>query len=313
MFMTPFLLLPPYFLKFVTNSNRTFRCFAMLRRLAKYKKKIHGQIKRKGKEKKSQASKEASKRKATTPKLKGQVSKSQQAKLKEPDPKPQDNIRKTKTSIGRIGFGDNPHAGPLLEVRGITPRLTSPLHLGDQPLKVDLGLDGGAVGDGGPAPDVPALGVGAGCQQCPQDEQVPVAAGEVQGGVALQVGVLDSLGSAPGSVGEQDLQDGVVPAQACLHDGVTATGVAAGDGGGTLLAEEEDHLGVAGGGGEHQGGLVVVVQGGAGVLVPAGDEELANEDMAEGCGSVEVGIGEAGDGEVGVVEEVGVRFENTFD
>lgn len=41
-----------------------------------------------------------------------------------------------------------------------------------------------------------------------------------------------------------------------------------------------------------------------------GDEDAADVDVAEGGGEVEVRVGEAGGGGVGVVEEVGVRLED---
>ena len=55
--------------------------------------------------------------------------------------------------------------------------------------------------------------------------------------------------------------------------------------------------------GDHERCLVVLVQGGAWELVTCFEEDLADVAMAERGGEVEVRVGEAEGGGVGVVEE----------
>lgn len=86
------------------------------------------------------------------------------------------------------------------------------------------------------------------------------------------------------------------------------------DGIGIALAEKVDDFGVAGCRGEHQGGLVRIVEswGPAGFVAEV-DEEFDDREVAELGGEVKVGIGVAGGRVVGVVEEMGVGFEDAGD
>ena len=101
--------------------------------------------------------------------------------------------------------------------------------------------------------------------------------------------------------------------QTRLHDGVAAADVLAQDGLRVVFAQEVDDFGVAGRGGEHERGLVVIVQCGGALLVAELDEDLADGEMAEGGGEVEVRVRIPADGMVGVVEEVGMGAEDALD
>lgn len=140
-----------------------------------------------------------------------------------------------------------------------------------------------------------------------------VAARKVQGGVALGICIADGLLGPARHVGQQDLQDGVVPAAGGLHDGVAAPDVAAQDDGRVSLAEEVDDLGVASPGGQHQGGLVVVVERGAVGLAAEREEQLDDGEVAQRRGQVQVRVGQAALGRVWVVEELRVRVQDSLD
>jgi hypothetical protein len=71
-----------------------------------------------------------------------------------------------------------------------------------------------------------------------------------------------------------------------------------------------DDFGVARARGEEEGGLVQIVERGGVGFVAEFDEELADGEVAERGGEVQVGVGVAGQREVGVVEEVWVRLED---
>lgn len=129
--------------------------------------------------------------------------------------------------------------------------------------------------------------------------------------VALDVGPAHGVKRPAGDKGEEQLQNGVVAAEAGLHDGVAAADVAAQDAAAVGLAEEMHDLGVALARGEHQGCLVVVVEGRAGVLVAGGEEHLADVPVAERRRQVEVRVGEVRRGGVWAVEEGGMRFQNS--
>jgi len=58
---------------------------------------------------------------------------------------------------------------------------------------------------------------------------------------------------------------------------------------------------------------VGLVEGRVRVFVAQGDEELADLEVAEGGGEVEVGVGQAGCRGVRVVEEVRVGLEDALD
>lgn len=83
---------------------------------------------------------------------------------------------------------------------------------------------------------------------------------------------------------------------------------------GKVLAEKVDDLGVAGCCGEHEGRLVRIVERrGAAGFVAAFDEEFDDGEVAELSGEVEIGVGVARGCVVGVVQEVGVGFEDAGD
>lgn len=222
-------------------------------------------------------------------------------------------------SIGSCSVFDIPnHPQPALQPCA-PPRLVDlpvelPLRLGvdNQLLQVDLGLDGGTVGNRSPGPYVLPLGVRAGRQERPKHQQVAVAARKVQGRVALRVGVADGLVGPAGHVGQQDLQHRVVPAPRRLHDGVPAADVAPQDDVGVLLAEEVHDLGVAGARSQHQRGLVVVVERGAVGLAAEREEELDDGEVAEGGGEVQVRVGQAAGRGVWIVEELRVRVQDAL-
>ena len=69
--------------------------------------------------------------------------------------------------------------------------------------------------------------------------------------------------------------------------------------------------------GEHQSRLVLLVQGGAGILVAQGHEELAYLQVSQGSREMEVCVGfaifAAVVADVGVVEETGVVLEDARD
>lgn len=60
-----------------------------------------------------------------------------------------------------------------------------------------------------------------------------------------------------------------------------------------MFAQQMYDLGVAGARGQHQGGLMVLVQGWAGVLVTCFQQAFAYIFVAQRCGEVQVGVGEA--------------------
>ena len=221
-----------------------------------------------------------------------------------------ESLAHSQSSIANL-LPNQPHggAGPGLHVP-LPPSLLPPLNLANQRLEVDLCLHGRAVSLGGPTPGVHPTGVGARGEQGAQDEQVAVAAGEVQGGVAVDVGLGEGGLGAVGGVSQQDLHDRVVAGEAGLHDGVAAAEVLAQDGGRVVLAEAVHDFGVARGGSEREGGLVAVVEGRGVGLVAELDEEAADGDVAERGGEVEVRVGVAREREVGVVQEVRVRRED---
>lgn len=72
-------------------------------------------------------------------------------------------------------------------------------------------------------------------------------------------------------------------------------------------------LGVAGTGGQHQSSLVEVVKGGGGLLVVEGNKDLADLEMPEAGGEMEVRVGESVGGVVGVVDEVGMVADDALD
>lgn len=188
---------------------------------------------------------------------------------------------------------DHPDSASPSRLLDFAPDLPSPLYLGNKTFQVDLSLDGSAVRDGGPAPHVTFLGIGTGGEERPQDQQIAIAARKVQRGIAIQVGILNGGCGPAGYICQEDLQYSVVAAQTGVHDGVAAADVAPEDRGRIILAEEEHDLRVAGGSSQHQGRLVALVEGGAGLLMAKLDEELADGEVVQRGGEVEVGVGEA--------------------
>lgn len=140
-----------------------------------------------------------------------------------------------------------------------------------------------------------------------------VAAGKVQGRVAVDVGAVDGGLVASGGVSEEQLEDGVVAVAAGLHDGVAAVDVAAQDAGGEALGEEVDDAGVAGGGGEGEGGLLELVEGRGGILVAEVNEDAGDMGVAERGSEVEARVGQAEGRRVGVVDKTRVRLEDALD
>lgn len=135
----------------------------------------------------------------------------------------------------------------------------------------------------------------------------------MQRSVPVQVGPLHRLRGPAGHIREQDLQHRIVAPQTGLHNGVASAYVSPGYRFRAILAEEVNYLRVPCRRGEHQGCLVRFVERGVRVLVAERDEELAYLQEAQRRGEVEVGIGQAGDGDIGVVEEVWMGLEDALD
>jgi hypothetical protein len=90
------------------------------------------------------------------------------------------------------------------------------------------------------------------------------------------------------------------------NNSISAANVAFGDGLRTRGAEQVHGICVAGSARQHQRRLVVLVQGNAIAFVVQREQDFDDGDEAKGGGEVERGVGEAGRGEVRVVQEVGV-------
>ena len=132
---------------------------------------------------------------------------------------------------------DEANSTAFSPVSGIAPEAFSFTSIHYQGLQVNLGLDGSTVGDSRPAPYVCLLRVGTGSQQSAEHREVSLAAGKVEGGVPVYIGLLDRGVGALWHVGEEDLENSVVAPQTRLHDSVAATHIAAQDAGGVPLTE----------------------------------------------------------------------------
>lgn len=70
-----------------------------------------------------------------------------------------------------------------------------------------------------------------------------------------------------------------------------------------MLGQQLHHVPVPSLGGQQQGRLLLFVEGRAGIFVACQEEKEADVSVAEQGGKVQVGVGEAGGGSVGVVEQ----------
>lgn len=212
-----------------------------------------------------------------------------------------------------IGILHNPHSAALLLALRFTADDLSTLNLRHEAFQVHLGLHSSAVGESRPAPLVPPLGISAGSEECPEDQQITVAARKMQSSVAVEISGLHGLFRAVGRIRQQNLQHGIVAAAAGFHDGISPVRIPSVYDFGVPLTEEVDDLGAAGAGCEHESRLVFLVQRRVGVFVTEVDEDAADFDMAEESGEVEVRVGEAFRGGIGAVEGLGVRVEDSLD
>jgi hypothetical protein len=104
-----------------------------------------------------------------------------------------------------------------------------------------------------------------------------------------------------------------VSAGGCLHDGITTPHIASEDTCPVVFAEDVNNLGVSGAGGKHQCCLMILVEGGARVLVACIEKNLADVAVAERGSQMKVGIREAFEGGVGIMEEGWMGSENAAD
>ncbi len=130
-----------------------------------------------------------------------------------------DSIQSTRGSCVLV---DQSYRTALPPFFGLVLGTSSFLDLGHEVLKIHLSLNGGAVGNSTPAPNVLLFWVGTGGEKSAQDEQVSVAAGEMEGGVAVNVGILDGRLGTAGHICEENLENSIVTADAGLHNSVFA-------------------------------------------------------------------------------------------